>query len=406
LTLKNKFLIKNEFSKEHDVLFGHLVSRFSTHPENLATEAMAFILNRSATMREELRRLLGRTGIELAPLARFRSQAGDEQGNIPDLIGLDTMGAERLFIENKFWAGLTENQPAGYLGRLPAEGGGVLVFVVPTRRFPIVWNELAHSAMTAGTHLPDPEQLAGDLLFTRIAPTTALAVTTWRAVLDSLETVARASGETSSAADIAQLKSLCDVMDTEAFLPLRVEELTNLEVPQRLIGLANLIRDLSEQAVARGIADRRGLVPTHGWYTAGRYLKIGSFGAWLGIDHEKWSRYGITPLWVRFDNNEYGRSSVVLEALKSWASTQLFEQDGRAVIPLTILPNATRERVLEDLLAQLTQLHDTPQPRRSRHRRTCRSAHAFIHPPRPHSRRTALTATHRSCPPRPGRVGR
>jgi hypothetical protein len=30
------------------------------------------------------------------------------------------MGDERLFIENKFWAGLTENQPAGYLERLSA----------------------------------------------------------------------------------------------------------------------------------------------------------------------------------------------------------------------------------------------------------------------------------------------
>jgi hypothetical protein len=128
-------------------LFGHLVSRFSTHPENLATEALAFIVSRSATMREELRNLFGRTGKELPPLARFRSQAGDEQGNIPDLIGLDTTGAERLFIENKFWAGLTENQPAGYLERLPAKGGGLLVFIVPSRRFAIVWNELAGSAM-------------------------------------------------------------------------------------------------------------------------------------------------------------------------------------------------------------------------------------------------------------------
>src|SRR5271156_2412522 len=46
----------------------------------------------------------------------------------------------------------------------------------------------------------------------------------------------RASGETSASADIAQLRSLCDVMDNEAFLPVRVEELTNLEMPRRLIG--------------------------------------------------------------------------------------------------------------------------------------------------------------------------
>ena len=266
------------FLEEQGALFGHLVSRFSTHPENLATEALAFIVNRSATMREELKNLFGRTGIELPPLARFRSQASDEQGNIPDLVGLDTMGAERLFIENKFWAGLTENQPAGYLTRLPAMGGGLLVFVVPSRRLTIVWTELTHSAMNRGTHLPNPEQLAGDLLFTRLTPLTALAVTTWSAVLNSLESVARASGEISSAADIAQLRSLCDVMDTDAFLPVRVEELTNLEVPRRLIGLVNLIPDLSEQAVAMGIADRKGLVPTHGWYSAGRDLKIAQLG--------------------------------------------------------------------------------------------------------------------------------
>jgi hypothetical protein len=65
------------FLEKHGPLFGHLVSRFSTHPENLATEALAFILNRSATMREELRNLFGRTGIELPALARFQSQAGE-----------------------------------------------------------------------------------------------------------------------------------------------------------------------------------------------------------------------------------------------------------------------------------------------------------------------------------------
>jgi len=98
---------------EQGSLFGEMAWRFSTQRENLATEALAFILNRSAAMREAFRRLVGRTGIELPQIARFRSQAGDEQGKIPDLIGLDSMGTERLISENKFWAGLTANQPVG-----------------------------------------------------------------------------------------------------------------------------------------------------------------------------------------------------------------------------------------------------------------------------------------------------
>jgi hypothetical protein len=235
------------------MLFGHLASRFSTHPENLATEAVAFIVNRSPGMCEALRRLVGRTGIELPPLATFRSQAGDGQGNIPDLVGLDATGAERLFIENKFWAGLTENQPAGYLDRLPAEGGAILIFVVPSKRLPIVWTELAGSAMNRAVRLPDPEPVAEDLLFARLTSSMALAATTWRAVIDSLEAAARAAGDASASADIAQLRSLCDVMDNEAFLPVRIEELTNLEVPRRLIGLADLADTLGKKAVAGGL---------------------------------------------------------------------------------------------------------------------------------------------------------
>jgi hypothetical protein len=142
------------------MLFGHLASRFSTQRENLATEALTFILNRSVAMGETFRRLVGRTGIELPQLARFHSQAGDEQGNIPDLIGLDAMGAERLVVENKFWAGLTENQPVGDLDRLPAEGGAVLMFVVPSKRLSIVWAELLSAAKNRGRALLDPEQLA------------------------------------------------------------------------------------------------------------------------------------------------------------------------------------------------------------------------------------------------------
>jgi hypothetical protein len=125
-----------------------------------------------------------------------------------------------------------------------------------------------------------------------------------------------------------------------------------------VIGLADLIPDLSQLAVAAGIAIIKGLMPTHGWHSAGRYLRIGPAGAWLGIDHEKWLRYGITPLWIWFSPTpEFGRAPFVLEALKAWAPPLLFEENGCALIPLTVLPDVTRERVLEDLLEQLRRLH-------------------------------------------------
>ena len=77
--------------------------------------------------------------------------------------------------------------------------------------------------------------------------------------------------------------------------------------------------------------------------------------AWLGIDHKNWSRYCISPLWVIFQDIE---GPLALEALKSCAPPRLFEQDGRAMIPLTILPNVIRKIVLDDLLRQLKELYD------------------------------------------------
>jgi hypothetical protein len=64
----------------------------------------------------------------------------------------------------------------------------------------------------------------------------------------------------------------------------------------------------AQKAVVEGIANSKDLRETHGWHTSGRYLRIGPAGAWLGIDLEKWSRYGITPLWIRFDTGEFGRA--------------------------------------------------------------------------------------------------
>jgi hypothetical protein len=49
------------------------------------------------------------------------------------------------------------------------------------------------------------------------------------------------------------------------------------------------------------------------------------------------------------------RAPFVLEALKEWP--QVFEANGDAVIRLTVLPNVARDRVLEDLLEQLTKLN-------------------------------------------------
>ena len=126
-------------------LFGHLASRFAPHPENLATEALLYVL-RSPTARAALVRGLGRAGATLPRDLRFSSQVVAEDSSIPDLIGKDEDGQKRLIVEAKFWAGLTENQPGAYIAQLPGELDSVLLFVAPAARFTSLWPELLSRA--------------------------------------------------------------------------------------------------------------------------------------------------------------------------------------------------------------------------------------------------------------------
>ncbi|KAA5600463.1 PD-(D/E)XK nuclease family protein [Blastochloris sulfoviridis] len=339
-------------------MFGHLAARFSSGAENLATEALAYMLVQSPAARRALNEISTILNAKLSEIRSFRTQCVGQDQAIPDLAGFDHCGRAILLIENKFWAGLTPNQPAAYLERLPNDEPSLLLFVVPPRRVHSIWPDLVVSAARAGLHLPPPSIRHANALSGQVGNRT-LAVTSWQALLDRIEAEARASGEADTVSDVGQLRGLCEHMDSTGYVPATLEELTSTEVPRRLIGLADLVQQACERALAAGIADRKGLLPAHKWYGAGRYLRIGGAGAWVGIDHQLWARYGIGPLWITFAPTEYGRAAAVLNAIAPWLSSnpvRAFDLEGNAAIPLRITSYATRDIVLDDLHSQIAEL--------------------------------------------------
>jgi hypothetical protein len=123
----------------------------------LATEALHFILTHSTEGRHSFARLLSTFGDRLPEPLHFKTQAGDEKGSIPDLVGLDGQGVEQAIIEAKFWAGLTPRQPLAYLDRLPSSG--LLIFLVPARRTDMLWHELLQRCRRAGREPTGDEKL-------------------------------------------------------------------------------------------------------------------------------------------------------------------------------------------------------------------------------------------------------
>ena len=102
-----------------------------------------------------------------APLDVGRIAAEERHGDgIPDLTIRDAGGVVRVLVENKFWAGLTEMQPVGYLDQLPPDVSAALLFVVPHTRLHSVWGELKERCATRKIDLTD-EAKTDDIAWSR-----------------------------------------------------------------------------------------------------------------------------------------------------------------------------------------------------------------------------------------------
>ena len=125
-------------------LLAHLIPQVTNRIEDTAVEALGFILKESKASLAALNSLVWTGGAVRPEIVRVQTQVSGEEGTRPDLVGFDAEGKERLLIEAKFWAGLTENQPNAYLDRLPDDGPAALLFVAPETRIPALWPELEH----------------------------------------------------------------------------------------------------------------------------------------------------------------------------------------------------------------------------------------------------------------------
>ena len=121
-------------------VLAHVVLKGSLPGEPAATQALAHILNASSDLARGFLGMLRQAEIEFEP-GHIQAELGHEDSR-PDLTIHDDHGHVRAFVENKFWAGLTDAQPVSYLGDLPEDLPAALLFIVPQQRVTTVWNEL------------------------------------------------------------------------------------------------------------------------------------------------------------------------------------------------------------------------------------------------------------------------
>ena len=279
-------------------LFAHIAPRFTNRIEDVAVEALGHILSNSEAARSALTDKLRSGGIAVDSIERVQTQAIGEERERPDLAGFDDSGAERVLIEAKFWAGLTENQPNQYLKRLTLDRPAAVLFVAPAARLETLWPELDRRADKEFTLIG--ATTPGDLRAATVSGgERRLMLTSWAALLDLMETRANEASELTTQTDIRQLRGLTVRMDADAFLPWRSEDL-GPEFARRMQGLPRLIDDATNRLRGEGLVSTSGLRITPLRRGYGRYINLGGVGTWFGIHFPAWARHSDTPLWLSF----------------------------------------------------------------------------------------------------------
>ena len=268
---------------ERATLLAHLVPSLTNQTENAATKSLAYILNRSGAALGAMNELIhSGVGEELEPICEIRLEVAAEDKSRPDFVGYDAGRAKRVIGESKFWAPLGKGQGSMYLEQL-ATGPSVLMYVVPETRMNSLWNDVLGDIEGGdGTGSVRQFKDSGSLKAGRVGKGERyILMVSWRSLLDN---VMLASGnDPGIQSDLLQLRGLTELMDSEAFLPLKKGDLSP-EIPRRHQQFVKLVMD-----VTRELRDRGDLVSWTGPITSshnscGRYFTIsGPLSGWAFI---------------------------------------------------------------------------------------------------------------------------
>ena len=352
-----------------NTVFSYIVQKhLSQMNEDVATEALAFILRSSDAARHGVVKLLRAIEPSL-PALYFRTQ--QTEGDLrPDRWGLDEANTPHVFVENKFWAGLTENQPVSYLRHLAGHPDpSVLLVVAPEARQVTVWSELERRLAQAAISTLPRESPAGvfRVAGTGIGPT--MALTSWRQLLSQIE--AELADEPRRRHDLQQLRALCDATDKNAFVPISPAELTNQRAPALLLQLGSAMKDAVALGIDQGVLSTDGLMPSSSWERFGRYLSFPTargVGAWFGVHFRLWRDHGRTPLWLVFYSTDWGRAPEVRALVEPWARRESIITamvDDQFVVGINLATGEEKDGFVQSIVCRLheisTQLKALPE---------------------------------------------
>ena len=334
-------------------LMAHLIPTLTPQVENAATEALAYILNRSEGSMQALNDLLREGGLPMQPIVRVGTQVSYPDGSRPDMAGYDKDGAVRLLVEAKFWAALLGGQASWYARLLDQPGPATLLFISPEVRIPTLWAEIERQMEKQDT-LDRIDSASGvrraRVIWSEPSDTDLqLVLISWVRLLDKMDALA---ADDIVKSDIKQLRGLARQQGDQLFLPIRSDELSP-SLARRVVWYRRLVDDaVDARGVSEGWMDTKGLRATPQWYGYGRWIHFSGVENtfWFGVNHERWSGDGDTPLWLSVSY----RDRVSMDEIGKELRVRTYNE----WIPIHLKTGVDYDKVLKDVVVQLKRIRE------------------------------------------------
>ena len=327
-------------------LLSFIARRHTVGREDVATDALSFILSRSNSARRALSEFLGD---DRGPLqvAAARPWGADALGAIPDLACFDDNDDLVALIESKFWAALTHHQPVTYWKRLPVGRPAVLLFLAPAYRIDSgsLWKDLVGRLRNACHELGHAETRQSLITAPAASGERRLMLASWDLLLDRLAQRAKDDCDNQASFEIAELQGLA--ADTTA-----------AENPRHDENLKRFIAEAVKRVEQSGWANADGLAVGQGFEYYVRYLRLAGASAWLGIDYEALKQKPDKLLWLTFYT--YPDTPVSMDTVRSrlggLAEPGSGWRSGQVCVPIALPTGADRDATLDAIVAELERI--------------------------------------------------
>lgn len=334
-------------------LLAHLYSRIKGSQEDVATISLQYLVSQSEHLNRAFTQLLATSlGNSLDDKLQYICQSVGDDNERPDMSGVDCNRNERILCEMKFYAGLTPNQPLGYLERLKKNRGSGLAFICPKARRTMLWARLKERCASCQVEEVKPYCIRVDGVL--------MSLLTWGEVIECLRSTAESSEE-GYLSDIYQLKGFCEQMDSDAFVPFTSADL-NADNARKNRRYYEVIDETFRQLCADKSlkVEPVGKASTYFIGNAGigyeRKVSVDKLLVSIAYDHALWmSNASVeTPFWVAISNANREQPETFQKYLLSVAEKKKDDTVwSLCYLALEPLKDATLDEVCQDLKRQI-----------------------------------------------------